>query len=1600
MDMVIQVICNSYLFENSYDITSTDIKSYEYLLDVFIDVICSSNKSISEKINNDSISGITGNKEGLKYLFDFYSYIQEIMQTFIENYDDDNKEKKVIVTVKTITAALGEIYSLINDIFNNIPSEEQLLQFDNFINRSFEILNKIIDNFSNTVKQIFLKLTGIFLSVRLANRFDVEDLEVYDNIIGNIKKVYECLNSLITGLSENPELIPFVMPMPNGISVASTLLDSYAFIIEKIRGVFGEAMPTNLMGLAAKVAGWNNTIVGIKGIKDIITELIGRRKFDKLLEYTKKIALVTSHAVLYAEVMKSLRKAFFAAIPAGILAKMANSLNTWDNIKSAVEGLEKACTVTEESVGSVLLDKIFGINEIAITQFNTQLLIELRKAFFEAIITGFVARIAMSTKSFRYINLAVWQLTKFTLIMSVLLVSSIVLYKNSDIIFEELNLIKEVIKTLMPIFAISIILGIIALPLKYLITPILIGLVSLIAVAVCILGVASIMNEMNKQGINVIEEFLRLTVVFTLLIPMFTILIALSIVAGLSLLGMGLIIHALLVLCVISKEISVITEIVNNGEQIKGISKLIILIGLLGVLFTEINIIILSVLLSIITMPFLSLALLELCVIALEISMIANFVNKHDPIEGIIKLTIVMGFLWITFKVIQKIILLSIGFVFMAPILMFALLGLMVIALEINVISSIINSQNTVEAQIKLTIVTAFLFATMVGLIAISLIAVFVFLAIPKIIFALLGVISIVLIMGLIVIPDFIITNLVRLNSVLVLFLITGGLLILLNKVFENVSIGKILLNILALIGVIFAFIALSVISLALIPLMFSLPFVLGAFTMITTVMLLIALELKVFEMITLNKEKIDKNIEIIKDALRSIIEFMKDDSNADIEINEDAWEVDKILALFLTVPAFAIGFVSISLMLLLAGELWLLEKIKLDKEKILNNITIINEVLESITSFLTKDGYDDNNLKILDYKVWQNDKILAMFLMMPVIFSAMVVVSVLIIIAAELWVLEKIKIDETKITNNVSTILGTINLILEKLFNRDEIIKLEKDDNDGAFKIFGKNMLNMFTERAAGFGAIIDTMLAVPMLLTSIITVGLVLLIANTIKKLTRINFTEQDKKLIGDNITTIFDTIKEINDKLNEPFNKYTDTQSQEEPWWKRAWSRVVERNDRIKTIQDGILNTGSLALVYLNTMMLSEIVDDLNKIATFNLKATDVTGKTKEIMDVCRFVADTLKEEKIKRVNVKKVEKVTNIIKMLSESITSLMNITTNQTSITPEGQIDYCLKPLIGIISFMNGTYIVDGKEYTGFSTLDIDGGLFDSGYYGKFKNLISIEELLIESGKKLQGLNLDETHIDSIISCLIKPIQKITSEIRERQITDNELDIIERYGTITGSIIETTKKLTTINSVNFENYSQNVIGFIENVHKNKSADLSSLKTLVTHLKSMNETTSKLETSKFGNYIKLFKDSNLIDVNKIKTLKENLKEITEYSKNMSDNFEKMSTVLSDKLVVVLEKMKTMLETISDFGNNTTFNSSQNNQPYSLLPNTNGINSKQNNQQQNRNEYIEENIEKMLQYERIKEQNISEIRDTLDEITLVLKSVKNNTENYRGY
>ena len=1835
MDMIIRVISNSYLFENSYEITGADIKAYGYLFKNFSQVILDSLRDLHSITNSKYTKDFNLNRKEVNALFTFYTNLHEIMEDFIKDVSEGTNEKTIIAAITSISGAVDALFTAIDKIFKTLPSDENLVQLDNFIEKTFTMLDNIINNFATSIRLIFRRLGGIFMSARITKMFALNDIDAYAQIKENIIGVKDCLSELFSGILDNPELMAMEMGrllfnQVTGIKYGKgAIMGSYVYVFDTLKWLFWAADDAAIPGIiAAKLKVWDILKEGIKGFKGVIDEIFGtggtgkglipvitddqlRLAFTKftgikygrgatmdsfiyIFKTLRKIFIAAAKANIYAticdktkafenikkgakgikgviealfgrgprkkgfipfldddqlkmaftkftgirygkgatmdlysQIIVTLKSTFWKAIFTGNIAKLTIKLNTWENIKTAAKGLEEACSVKEESVWSVLKDKTLGINEIAITKFNTQLLIELRKAFFEAILTGFVAKtankswefinkgvlnlrllhflakeegmvsylknkffginelstarmqkwllielrkaffeailtgfvakIALNTKSFKHINLTILRLVGFAMIMNILLLSSIVLYKNSDIIFEELKLIKEIIKTLLPIFTISIILGIVALPLKYLMIPILIALAALIAMVVCIRTIASIMNGMNKKDINVISEFLRLTVVFTILIVVFTILIALSIVTGLSIMSMGIIISALYVLGIISTQICIITAITNTGEQLKGIVKLIILISLLGVLFIVINKIGLIALLSTILMPFLMLALLGLTVIALEINMISNLINKHDPllgmikltvimgilwltfqisnrtallsipfvfimsslmfallgltvialeinmisnlinkhdpVLGIIRLTIVMGLLWVTFKTVNIIALLSLAFLFIMPALMLALLGLTVIALEINMISNLINSQDTVKAQIKLAIIVTFLSIAMFELLALSLFAGYLIFRMPVLALAIIGIISLVLLMCLIIVPDFLRNTFINLNIVFALLLITGGVLILVNKVFELANIGKVILNVLALIGLVFVLTLLFTASLFLVPFILSSSLVLATFLVAITAVLVMALALKGVELINLDRNKIEENIRTITDSIRSIIGLMTESPDDAPTINEDVWAKDKLLSLILAVPAFALGLICISAMLLIAAELWLLEKFNLNADKIGYNLDTINTSLNKIVMFLKTD-YE--GLNVLDIEVWKNDKLVAMFLMAPVIFSAMIVISMLILVAAELWILEKIKIDDEKIIKNIDTILGSINLILAKLFNKDGIYKLEKDENDSGIKIFGKNMANMFTESFARLNPIIDMILAVPMLVISIIVVGLVLLLARNLKKITRINFTEKDKTRISDNITLIFDTIKSINETLNAPHIQQKPAGGEDKSWWEKALDGIISVGgnvgSRIKDLVKGIMNTGTLALAFINTSMLSAMVEHLNTIATFELKATDITGKTKEIIDVCNLVAIQLNKAKIAKVNPRKFEKVTSVIKMLSDSVTNLMNINTNQENVTPEGQIDFCLKPFINLTQFIDGTYKINGEEYTGFSKLDVDGGWFDSGPYGKFKKLISIEDLLIESGKKLQELTLDETKVDTIVACLLKPIQKIINEVKDNQLTDEDIKKVEKYSTITSELIETTRKLSTMNSVNFENYSKNIVAFIENIHKNKSADFSALDTLVTHLTDMNKTTSKLEPSKFGNYVKLFKDSNLINVSKIQTLKDNLKEITEYSKNMSDNFDKLSTVLSDKLVVVLEKMKTTLESLSGFETNIKVEE-QKPVPQQTTVDYADLKSKQ--MLYLGKENIEANLDRMIQFERIKEQNINEIRDTLDEISLILRNVKENTE-----
>jgi hypothetical protein len=160
-----------------------------------------------------------------------------------------------------------------------------------------------------------------------------------------------------------------------------------------------------------------------------------------------------------------------------------------------------------------------------------------------------------------------------------------------------------------------------------------------------------------------------------------------------------------------------------------------------------------------------------------------------------------------------------------------------------------------------------------------------------------------------------------------------------------------------------------------------------------------------------------------------------------------------------------------------------------------------------------------------------------------------------------------------------------------------------------------------------------------------------------------------------------------------------------------------------------------------------------------------------------------------------------------------------------------------------------------------------------------------------------------------------------------------------------------------------------------------------KDFVEETKNFTSIKSDALKANIDNFTTFVDKANSIDTNKIKTVKDMFAEMTELSKSIKGDFDKLADVLSDKLVVVLEKLQ---ETISGIPTNVSVSQNtggQNNSTNTLVPNT------QSKQQTQVSTVKPQNNDKI-------NKNLVDIKDSIDDMIALLTSVKNNTENYRGY
>lgn len=124
-----------------------------------------------------------------------------------------------------------------------------------------------------------------------------------------------------------------------------------------------------------------------------------------------------------------------------------------------------------------------------------------------------------------------------------------------------------------------------------------------------------------------------------------------------------------------------------------------------------------------------------------------------------------------------------------------------------------------------------------------------------------------------------------------------------------------------------------------------------------------------------------------------------------------------------------------------------------------------------------------------------------------------------------------------------------------------------------------------------------------------------------------------------------------------------------------------------------------------------------------------------------------------------------------------------------------------------------------------------------------------------------------------------------------------------------------------------------------------------------------------------FIKFIDKANSIDTSKLKTVRDMFEQMANFSKSVHGDFDKLADILSDKLCSVLEKLQETLGDVINIDSTAKTNTPVNTNTVTKEENKNG------------------NDKKL-------EKNLSDIKDSLDDMISLLTSVKNNTENYGMY
>ena len=327
--------------------------------------------------------------------------------------------------------------------------------------------------------------------------------------------------------------------------------------------------------------------------------------------------------------------------------------------------------------------------------------------------------------------------------------------------------------------------------------------------------------------------------------------------------------------------------------------------------------------------------------------------------------------------------------------------------------------------------------------------------------------------------------------------------------------------------------------------------------------------------------------------------------------------------ALPVLVPAlagFAVVFVVISLLALMALMLSSLAAMDLDKKKVLNSVHTVLGTATAIIDSLFGSKDDSKDGKSGESKSWYspvlnwmggNIKMLSAILAVPFLAISIVSIGLILFMATQLRLLQNLDLKKNLILNNVEVVLDTVKSVINSLFGPLKLFET------GESKTWYGSVLNWMAGKISGVAGLFEAILAIPILVTSMISIGLILFMSLQLRLLQNLDL---KKNLILNNVSSIIKTCQMVSSSINTPtddtiFNK------------KSGLGKLIAfLNPNLSNIVDAISSVPFLAISSISIGMLGLMVDNLNKIQSFKLEK-GIDGKTKDIIKAAKIVSESV-------------------------------------------------------------------------------------------------------------------------------------------------------------------------------------------------------------------------------------------------------------------------------------------------------------------------------------------------------------------------------------